>query len=85
LNFFSGQLYLSDYEVYRNLCAFLGLYIHVEDRAGTVVDNDGFVRPGARFYTREIRTIYTGCPFVISPVPFPQELMALQRKHNKYL
>ncbi|KAJ3851798.1 hypothetical protein EV368DRAFT_42322 [Lentinula lateritia] len=83
LNLFSGQLYFTNYDVYRNLCAFLGMGVHFEGRAGPVMDADGFVRPAARSGT-EIQTFYTGCPFVVSPVPFLQELTALRRKGNKF-
>ncbi|KAJ3738424.1 hypothetical protein DFH05DRAFT_1454964 [Lentinula detonsa] len=75
LNLFSGQLYFANYDVYRNLCAFLGLGTHFEGTAGPVVDSDGFV----------IEIFYTGCPFVFSPVLFLRELTALRRKGNKYL
>ncbi|KAF8824093.1 hypothetical protein HHX47_DHR9000559 [Lentinula edodes] len=83
LNLFSGQLYFANYDVYRNLCAFLGMGVHFEGRAGPVMDTDGFVWPAARSDT-EIQTFYTGCPFVVSPVPFLQELTALRRKGNKF-
>ncbi|KAJ3798411.1 hypothetical protein GGU11DRAFT_723328 [Lentinula aff. detonsa] len=84
LNLFSGQLYFSNYDVYRNLCAFLGLGAHFEGSAGPVVDSDGFVRPAARFDDKVIEIFYTGCPFVFSPVLFLRELTALRRKGNKY-
>ncbi|KAJ4476568.1 hypothetical protein C8R41DRAFT_923340 [Lentinula lateritia] len=83
INLFSGQLYFANYDVYRNLCAFLGMGVHFEGRAGPVMDTDGFVRPAARSDT-EIQTFYTGCPFVVSPVPFLQELTGLRRKGNKF-
>ncbi|KAF9064985.1 hypothetical protein BDP27DRAFT_1332732 [Rhodocollybia butyracea] len=82
LNLFSGQLYIGNYNIYRNLCAFLGLGVDFEDVTGPSVNSDGFVRPEERMF--DDGGFYQDCPFVVSPVPFLKELTSLRRKGNKY-
>ncbi|KIK65626.1 hypothetical protein GYMLUDRAFT_70721 [Collybiopsis luxurians FD-317 M1] len=86
LNLFSGQLYFANFDVYRNLCAFLGVGTYLEDMESPVINSDGFVRPEARGPNMgQIEAFYSGCPFVSSPIPFLKELTSLRRKSNKYL
>lgn len=81
LNLWAGQLYLPDYETYRRLCAFLGVYTRNEGlESYTPVQHDGFIQPAHR---RGVLTSY--CPFIRSPLPFLKELVGLRRKGMSYL
>ncbi|KAK0208018.1 hypothetical protein DFS33DRAFT_1300737 [Desarmillaria ectypa] len=79
LNIFAGQLYIQDYEKYRRLCSFLGLY-HGQRSADVDVTilSDGFIKPQ-----------YHGkgdiSPFTMSPVPFWKALLGSRRKGHPYL
>ncbi|THU98858.1 hypothetical protein K435DRAFT_659994 [Dendrothele bispora CBS 962.96] len=80
LNLFSGQLYLRDWETYKQLCDYLGLYIAKEDDSTPAnCQSDGFIVPQHR--TREIKR---SCPFQTSPLPKLRELFGLRRKGNGY-
>ncbi|KAK0456871.1 hypothetical protein EV421DRAFT_1755305 [Armillaria borealis] len=76
LNTFAGQLYLRDYEKYRLLCSFLGLY--QGQRSTNVPISDGFVKP-------EYRGDGDISPFATSPVPFLKALLGSRRKGHPYL
>jgi len=80
LNLFSGQLYLRDWEAYRQLCNYLGLYIPGDESSVSVrYQSDGFVKPGDR--KGDMKTL---CPFATSPLPKLRELFGLRRKGNGY-
>ncbi|THU85243.1 hypothetical protein K435DRAFT_764380 [Dendrothele bispora CBS 962.96] len=80
LNLFSGQLYLRDWETYKQLCHYLGLYIAREDDCAPANhQSDGFIMPQHR--TGEIGRL---CPFQTSPLPKLRELIGLRRKGNGY-
>ncbi|KAG6871794.1 hypothetical protein C0995_016567 [Termitomyces sp. Mi166 len=77
LNLWAGQLYLKDFETYKQLCRVLGL---VGAESGPRMwDSDGFVK-------REDRTgaMKEQCRMVVSPVVFLKELFSLRRKGMAY-
>jgi len=75
LNLFAGQLYLSSYQEYVEVCQFLGLaYEKTEDGAvvaadGFIISQNGIVGPGSQ------------CTFRDSPVKFLKVLMTKIRKN----
>ncbi|THU82236.1 hypothetical protein K435DRAFT_844470 [Dendrothele bispora CBS 962.96] len=80
LNLFSGQLYLRNWETYKQLCGYLGLYIAGEDNcAPGHYQSDGFIMP--QYRTGEIKRL---CPFQTSPLPKLRELFGMRRKGNGY-
>lgn len=81
IHLLSGQLYLSDYAMYRQLCEFLGLY--TADLSSVInfrVQHDGFIKP----INRHRVSIMPKCPFPVSPVSFLKELYAMRRKGLGY-
>lgn len=82
LNIFSGQLYLQNYDAYRKLCEFLGLYLEELPSGSTIsIHSDGFVEKSSR----EILGMKSSSPFSKSPVPFLRRLMAFRRQGQDYL
>lgn len=81
LNLFAGQLFLKDFDTYKDLCRFLSLYadssLSVDAEDG--VDSDGFVAPGSRLALDMALS-----PFDSSPVPFLSQVMALRRKGQDF-
>ncbi|KAK0198067.1 hypothetical protein F5146DRAFT_920061, partial [Armillaria mellea] len=80
LNIFAGQLYLTDYAVYRALCLFLGLHLPGETD-DLPYQSDGFISQRDR--SRDGRV--DPSLFTRSPVPFLKYLVALRRKGNTYM
>ncbi|KAK7434636.1 hypothetical protein VKT23_020102 [Stygiomarasmius scandens] len=80
LDLFAGQLYLPNWEAYKRLCNYLGLYIPNNDNSEVVkCQSDGFIKKEDR-----IGIMQTECPFTISPLPKLKELFGLRRKGNGY-
>ncbi|KAF5344605.1 hypothetical protein D9758_013897 [Tetrapyrgos nigripes] len=80
LNLFAGQLYLRDWETYRELCVFLGLHLPSQDASERAeYQSDGFVKPEHR--SRAMRVL---CPFQSSPLPALKELFGSRRKGSGY-
>ncbi len=79
LNILAGQLYLQDYEEYRRLCSFLGLYQGQRSINENVpILSDGFIKP-------EYRDKGDISHFITSPVPFLKALLGSRRKEHPYL
>ncbi|KAF5335877.1 hypothetical protein D9758_017243 [Tetrapyrgos nigripes] len=80
LNLFAGQLYFRDWDEYKRLCDYLGLYIPSESSSEEVPhQSDGFV---LREHRRGDMKVL--CPFEASPLPRLRELFGLRRKGNGY-
>jgi len=81
VNLWAGQLYISDYQTYLQLCKFLGLYTQVLwSREDICIQLDGFIQPEHRRNAQ-----MSDSPFTESPVPFLKELIGLRRKGMGYL
>ncbi len=78
LNIFAGQLYLRDYDEYRLLCSFIGLYHGQNSAEGVPILSDGFIKP-------EHRGEGDISPFKTSPVLFLKALLGSRRKGHPYL
>lgn len=80
----AGGLWLDDHDVYKQLCAFLGLYMgHTAEeihrlQGGGYIDSDGFVRNGGH------QVLASPSAFQQSPVERLRELFALRRKSVNY-
>ncbi|KAK7464063.1 hypothetical protein VKT23_006223 [Stygiomarasmius scandens] len=80
LNLFSGQLYLRDWESYKELCLFLGLHLAGEkDLDSTEYESDGFIKPEHR--SERMKQL---CPFQTSPLPQLKKLFGARRKGSGY-
>ncbi|THU80575.1 hypothetical protein K435DRAFT_767927 [Dendrothele bispora CBS 962.96] len=80
LNIFTGQLYLRDWETYKQLCRFLGLYLSgTTSTAGYDPESDGFVKP-----EHQSGGMSELCPFETSPLPELKKLFGMRRKGNGY-
>ncbi|KAG6843280.1 hypothetical protein H0H87_006302 [Tephrocybe sp. NHM501043] len=77
LNIWAGQLYLKDFETYKQLCRVLGLV--GGDAGAREWDSDGFVKPENRTGAMKEQ-----CQMVVSPVVFVKELFSLRRKGMGY-
>ncbi|OBZ77704.1 hypothetical protein A0H81_01998 [Grifola frondosa] len=77
LNIFAGQLYLPDYQTYRQFAEFLGVY--TTQMTGVKIQSDGFILPKDR--PTEIKAL---SPFKTTPLPFLKELLGLRRKGMRY-
>ncbi|KGO72346.1 Protein of unknown function DUF3645 [Penicillium expansum] len=81
LEMFSGSLYFSSFEEYKDFRAFLGL---LTDDLGEIPDggmsNEGFVK----FFTRLQLQWPTDSPFVQNPLPFLSALFHIRTKGNGY-
>ncbi|KAG6871980.1 hypothetical protein C0992_010014 [Termitomyces sp. T32_za158] len=77
LNLWAGQLYLKDFETYKELCQVLGL-IGAES-GPSIWDSDGFVKPENRLGAMKEK-----CQMIVSPVMFLRELFSLRRKGLAY-
>ncbi|KAG8927461.1 hypothetical protein FRC02_008200 [Tulasnella sp. 418] len=78
LNLWGGQLYFRDYETYKDICNFLGLYSW-QPGPGDRIQIDGFVEPEHR-----LGTPLHLCTFRASPVPYLKKLFELRRKGIDY-
>lgn len=77
LNLWAGQLYLKDFETYKQLCQVLGL---VGAESGpSMWDSDGFVKPENRLGAMKEK-----CEMIVSPIVFLKELFSLRRKGMAY-
>jgi hypothetical protein len=77
LNIFAGQLYFRDYEAYKRVCAFLGLYLNEPSmEMRTAIHSDGFVDRS----DRHILGMTPDSPFDKSPIPLLRELIGFRRK-----
>jgi len=85
LSLWAGQLYFDSYVEYKELCAFLGLYMgYTADeiyqlQAGDHIQTDGFVKRGG------FKLVRGGSRFTQSPVAILRELFGLRRKGVDYL
>ncbi|THU98150.1 hypothetical protein K435DRAFT_721087 [Dendrothele bispora CBS 962.96] len=80
LNLFAGQLYLCNWDKYKQLCSYLGLHTTGEnDWTPANYQSDGFIVPEDR--SGEIQRL---CPFRTSPLPKLRKLFGLRRKGNGY-
>ncbi|EGO02914.1 hypothetical protein SERLA73DRAFT_70404 [Serpula lacrymans var. lacrymans S7.3] len=78
LNILAGQLYLSNYDMYLNLCRFLGIY--TSDLGDNVeTDFDGFIDPSHR-----PQAVASVSRFRESPIPSLKALIGLRRKGLGY-
>jgi hypothetical protein len=81
LNLFAGQLYIQNYEAYKELCRFLGIiYMDEELSKSVTVESDGFLKPVAPLRRR----IHDPCPFNSSPLPYLKELINSRRKGQSF-
>ncbi|GBE85314.1 hypothetical protein SCP_0705010 [Sparassis crispa] len=78
LNLCAGQLYFTNYEMYSQLCMYLGICAE-ERQEGARVRVDGFIEPQDR-----VEDMKSLCPFIKSPIPFMKELVGLRRKGMGY-
>ncbi|KAG8689950.1 hypothetical protein FRC11_014718 [Ceratobasidium sp. 423] len=86
LDLFAGQLYLSNHEEYKLLCAILGLYIPSDDdQLNIQFGGDGFVQPEHREELANHYPEYSRCKFTDSPIPMLKDLVGRRRKEMKYL
>lgn len=87
LNLWSGQLYLNNYEEYRSLCAFLGIYTESNDHHGekVKVQSDGFVKRRGRLVLAKDFPEYSSCGFKNSPIGMLRELIGHRRKGTDYM
>ncbi|KAF8251192.1 hypothetical protein K440DRAFT_596393 [Wilcoxina mikolae CBS 423.85] len=82
LNIFAGQLCLSSYEQYKNVCSFLGLHLgSVGDEDEGYIDSEGgFMSPARR---RELGI--SSSPFEQNPVSRIKSFIMFRRKGQDYL
>jgi hypothetical protein len=86
INLFAGQLYLDDYDDYRSMCAFLGIYLDGDDFNDKIrVQSDGFVLTQDRRRLGYRRPEYLACGFSSSPVTMLKDLIGYRRKGMEYL
>lgn len=77
LNIFAGQLCFRNYNAYRRVCGFLGLYLdEPSTEVSAVIHSGGFVTRA----DRKILEMKQDSPFDKSPVPFLRALVGLRRK-----
>jgi hypothetical protein len=77
LNIFSGQLYFRNYEAFKRVCGFLGLYTGELSMATEAVIHSGrFVRRA----DRQTLAMNQESPFDKSPIPLLRALIGLRRK-----
>ncbi|EIW79093.1 hypothetical protein CONPUDRAFT_107198 [Coniophora puteana RWD-64-598 SS2] len=77
---FSGQLYLSSYEEYIELCKFLGVFANdLKNLPKPHVSHDGFIEPRGRQFG-----IRAECPFSSSPIPALTALASIRLKGMSY-
>ncbi|THV04293.1 hypothetical protein K435DRAFT_961925 [Dendrothele bispora CBS 962.96] len=80
LNIFAGQLYLCNWDTYKQLCLFLGLHLAGEEGLDSEeYESDGFIKPEHR--SREMKLM---CPFENSPLPELKRLFGARRKGSGY-
>ncbi|KAF8601978.1 hypothetical protein BDV93DRAFT_445072, partial [Ceratobasidium sp. AG-I] len=87
LNLWAGQLYFKDYDEYRSLCAFLGVYLETGARGeeDVSVRSDGFVLPTDRYKLARYHPEYASCGFVKSPVNLVKRIISRRRRGMEYL
>ncbi|KAI0057670.1 hypothetical protein BV25DRAFT_1970711 [Artomyces pyxidatus] len=78
LDLWAGQLYFDDYEMYRELCSFLGIGLEQADAAQLRIPGDWFV-------VRHDQHNDAPAGFQESPLPVLRELIGLRRKGMTYL
>ncbi|KAG8964182.1 hypothetical protein FRC03_002126 [Tulasnella sp. 419] len=78
LNIWAGQLYIEDYNSYRFLCHFLGLYTW-QPKKDDIIQPDGFVKPEHRGNTPLV-----SCSFTSSQVQYLKKLLELRGKGMEY-
>ncbi|KAF8601977.1 hypothetical protein BDV93DRAFT_545566 [Ceratobasidium sp. AG-I] len=87
LNLWGGQLYLSDYNEYRWLCAFLGILLETDSdgEENIQVQGDGFVNPVDRQALIRYRPEYAICNLQSSQINMLRELIGRRRNGMGYI
>ncbi|QRV92778.1 kinase-like protein [Ceratobasidium sp. AG-Ba] len=88
LGLFAGQLYFDNYDEYRAVCAFLGVFVGSEatrESYGIEVQSDGFVNESDRQKLAVHIPQYGDCNFTMSPVGGIHDLVGYRRKGMEYL
>ena len=79
INIWAGQLYLTNYKAYQDLCAFLGIFTY-DTEDSVKVEIDGWIKPENR--EGELRNT---CQFGENPLIALKELFGCRRKGISYL